>query len=74
MEKTLELTKVMIPSKAKIRVLWEDNPENYTQERAKLVTKYFTEKYDNLNVQVVFKPKKVVTSEGSIVTGKHNLC
>lgn len=66
MEKTLELTKVTIPSKAKIRVLWEDNPENYTQERAKLVTKYFTEKYDNLNVQVVFKPKKVVTSEGEV--------
>jgi hypothetical protein len=44
MEKTLELTKVEIPNKAKIRVLWEDNPENYTQEKAKLVNKYFTEK------------------------------
>ena len=66
MEKTLELTKVEIPNKAKIRVLWEDNPENYTQEKAKLVNKYFTEKYDNLNVQVVFKPKKVVTKEGEV--------
>jgi DNA repair exonuclease SbcCD ATPase subunit len=66
MEKTLELTKVEIPNKAKIRVLWEDNPENYTQEKAKLVNKYFTEKYDNLNVQVVFKPKKMVTKEGEV--------
>jgi DNA repair exonuclease SbcCD ATPase subunit len=66
MEKTLELTKVGIPNKAKIRVLWEDNPENYTQEKAKLVYKYFTEKYDNLNVQVVFKPKKMITKEGEV--------
>mgnify|MGYP003120883414 CR=1 FL=1 len=66
MEKTLELTKVDIPSKAKVRVLWEDNPENYTQEKAKLVHRYFSEKYNNLNVQVVFKPKKIVTKDGEV--------
>lgn len=56
MEKTLE--KISIPEKAKIRVIWEDNPENYTQERSKRIAKHFTEKYNNPNVQVIFKPKK----------------
>ena len=45
MEKTAEKTKIGIPSKAKIRVVWEDNPENYTQERSKRIAKYVTEKY-----------------------------
>jgi DNA repair exonuclease SbcCD ATPase subunit len=48
-----------IPKKARIRVIWEDSPENYTQERQKRVVKYFMEKYENDNVQVIFKPKKV---------------
>lgn len=64
MEKLIQ--KVSIPKKAKIRVIWEDNPENYTQERSKRMAKYFTEKYDNPNVQVIFKPKKVMTEEGEV--------
>ena len=66
MGKTLEKVKVNVPSKAKIRVIWEDNPENYTQERSKRVAKYITEKYGNPNVQVIFKPKKVTTDEGEV--------
>lgn len=66
MEKIAEKTKVRVPSKAKIRVVWEDNPENYTQERSKRIAKYITEKYGNNNVQVVFKPKKVITEEGEV--------
>ena len=42
MEKLAEKTKVRVPSKAKIRVVWEDNPENYTQERSKRIAKYIT--------------------------------
>jgi DNA repair exonuclease SbcCD ATPase subunit len=57
MGKTLK--KVDIPSKAKIRVIWEDNQENYTKERQKRVASYFSEKYGNNNVQVIFRPKKV---------------
>jgi hypothetical protein len=55
-----------LPEKAKIRVIWEDNPENYTQERSKRIAKYFTEKYSNNNVQVIFKPKKVNTELGEV--------
>ena len=57
MAKTLK--KVDIPSKAKLRVIWEDNQENYTKERQKRVASYFSEKYANNNVQVIFRPKKV---------------
>jgi DNA repair exonuclease SbcCD ATPase subunit len=66
MEKTLEKVKLNIPNKAKVRVIWEDNPENYTQERSKRIAKYITEKYENPNVQVIFKPKKVTTETGEV--------
>jgi len=56
----------IIPPKARIRVIWEDLPENYTKERQKRVNTYFTEKYNNPNVQVIFKPKKTMV-EGSDV-------
>ena len=58
--------KVTIPEKAKVRVIWEDSPENYTQERSKRIAKYITEKYNNPNVQVIFKPKKVLTESGEV--------
>lgn len=64
MEKLMEEVKISVPKKAKIRVIWEDNSENYTQERARRVGKYITEKYGNSNVQVIFKPKKVLTDDG----------
>jgi len=57
---------VKIPNKAKIRVIWDDSPENYTQERSKRITKYFIEKYNNPNVQVIFKPKKILTEGGEV--------
>jgi DNA repair exonuclease SbcCD ATPase subunit len=66
MVKTMNLTKVNIPNKAKIRLIWEDNPENYTKERANRISKYITEKYNNPNVQVIFKPKKVSTENGEV--------
>lgn len=66
MENTIETIKTMVPSKAKIRVIWEDKPENYTQERAKRVGQYITEKHGNPNVQVIFKPKKILTEDGEV--------
>jgi DNA repair exonuclease SbcCD ATPase subunit len=58
--------KNIVPEKAKVRVIWEDLPENYTQERSKRIVKYITEKYGNPNVQVIFKPKKVLTEGGEV--------
>ena len=66
MENSVKEIKTVVPEKAKIRVIWDDSPENYTQERAKRIAKYFTEKYNNPNVQVIFKPKKVLTENGEV--------
>lgn len=57
---------VQIPPKAKCRVIWEDDPNNYTQERQKRISQYFIEKYGNPNVQVIFKPKKITTENGEV--------
>jgi hypothetical protein len=61
MENLVEKGLIKVPSKAKIRVIWEDDPNNYTQERQKRIAKYIAEKYGNQNVQVIFKAKKVDT-------------
>jgi DNA repair exonuclease SbcCD ATPase subunit len=59
-------TQTKIPHKAKVRVIWEDDPQNYTKERQKRVAKYIVEKYGVDNVQVVFKAKKVDTEDGEV--------
>jgi len=40
-----------------IQVVWEDTPDNFTQERIKRVRAYFTKKYNSTNVNVVTKVK-----------------
>ena len=40
-----------------IQVVWEDTPDNFTQERIKRVRTYFTKKYNSTNVNVVTKVK-----------------
>ena len=37
MENMLKEPLISVPNKAKCRVVWEDNPENYTQERVKRI-------------------------------------
>ena len=58
--------KVSIPSKANVRVVWEDAPENYTKDRVKRVEQYIAEKYGVSKVQVIFKPKKQDTEHGQV--------
>jgi DNA repair exonuclease SbcCD ATPase subunit len=41
-----------------IQVVWEDTPENFTQERIKSVKQYFQKKYNSLNVNVISKTKQ----------------
>jgi len=40
-----------------IQVVWEDTPENFTQERIKSVKQYFTKKYNSTNINVIPKVK-----------------
>lgn len=58
--------KVTIPSKANVRVVWEDSPENYTKDKVKRIEQYIAEKYSVDKVQVIFKPKKVDTIHGEV--------
>lgn len=40
-----------------VQVIWEDTPENFTQERLKSVKQYFQKKYITTNVNVITKVK-----------------
>lgn len=40
-----------------IQVIWEDTPENFTQERIKSVKQYFMKKYASSNINVITKVK-----------------
>jgi DNA repair exonuclease SbcCD ATPase subunit len=40
-----------------IQVIWEDTPENFTQERIKSVKQYFVKKYLSTNINVITKVK-----------------
>jgi DNA repair exonuclease SbcCD ATPase subunit len=42
-----------------IQVIWEDAPENFTQERIKSVKQYFMKKYASTNINVITKVKTV---------------
>ena len=46
-----------------IRVVWEDIPPNFTQERLRRVKSYFQKKYNSRNVTVITKSKSVEGQE-----------
>ena len=61
-----EKNKITIPSKATVRVQWEDEPQNYTKDKIKIIERYFVEKYGIEKVQVIFKPKKIDSNSGTV--------
>ena len=44
-----------------VQVVWEDLPENFTQDKIKSVKYYFQKKYNTTNVNVLTKSKIVET-------------
>jgi len=46
-----------------IQVVWEDLPENFTQDKIKSVKHYFSKKYNTTNVNVLTKAKTIQTEE-----------
>jgi len=46
-----------------VQVVWEDTPENITQEKIKSVKQYFQKKYLSNNVNVITKVKQTNTDE-----------
>lgn len=55
MIKDLDFSKLENPY---IQVVWEDTPENFTQEKLKSVKAYFQKKYSTTSVNVITKLKK----------------
>ena len=49
-----------------IQVIWEDTPENFTQERIKSVKQYFNKKYSTTNVNVITKVKTTEETQQTI--------
>jgi DNA repair exonuclease SbcCD ATPase subunit len=49
-----------------IQVVWEDTPENFTQERIKSAKQYFTKKYNSTNVNVITKVKTTEETQQTI--------
>ena len=60
MIKDLDFSKFENPT---IQVVWEDLPENFTQDKIKSVKHYFQKKYNTTNVNVLTKAKNVETDE-----------
>ena len=52
---------INVPKNAKIKVYWDDTPENYSREAKNRIQKYFAKKYgiDKNNVQVEYRPVRV---------------
>ena len=49
-----------------VQVIWEDTPENFTQERLKSVKNYFQKKYISTNVNVITKVKSTEENQQTV--------
>ena len=49
-----------------IQVIWEDTPENFTQERIKSVKQYFQKKYNSTNINVITKVKTTEETQQTV--------
>ena len=70
MIKDIDFSKFMNPT---IQVVWEDFPENFTQDKIKSVKHYFSKKYNTTNVNVLTKAKTTKTEETQSVDVSVNI-
>jgi len=61
-------TDLIIPQNARIKVYWDDRPENYSRENRNRVQKYFSTKYDvdKSKINVVYRPIKI-SDNGDVI-------
>src|SRR5690348_11549438 len=59
---------IQIPPYARVKVYWDDKPENYSREGKNRVKSYFANKYavQKNNINVVFRPIKI-DSNGKVI-------
>jgi hypothetical protein len=71
-----EIDTLVLPSGAKIRVYWNDTPDNYSKESRDRIKKYFSKKYNisTQNINVTYKPIKrgnngeIIEIDGATIT------
>lgn len=53
--------KIIVPEYAKVKVYWDDRPENYSRQAKLNVANYFSKKYgiSKNNINVVYRPVKI---------------
>jgi DNA repair exonuclease SbcCD ATPase subunit len=56
-----------------VQIVWEDSPENFTQERIKRVKTYFSKKYNTSNVNIVLKTILEKEEEDTTVDTSFNI-
>jgi DNA repair exonuclease SbcCD ATPase subunit len=56
-----------------VQIVWEDSPENFTQERIKRVKTYFSKKYNTSNVNIVLKTILQKEEEDTTVDTSFNI-
>jgi hypothetical protein len=67
-EVEIVVPKLKIPVNAKIKVYWDDKPENYSKENKITVRNHFAQKYgvSKANINVVYRPVKI-NKKGEVV-------
>ena len=70
MIKDLDISKFINPT---IQVVWEDLPENFTQDKIKSVKHYFSKKYNTTNVNVLTKAKVTNIEENQSIDVSMNI-
>ena len=60
---------INIPTYAKIKVYWDDKPENYSRESRNKVKKYFANKYNipPNQVNVIYRPVRINSKTGELI-------
>jgi len=59
---------INIPANAKIRVNWNDRPENYSRDSRNRIQKYFSDKYqvNRNNINIIYTPIKI-SDNGDVI-------
>lgn len=70
MDKFFETCELENPS---IQVVWEDYPDNFTQEKIKSVRVFFQKKYNSTNVNVITKSKQTSSVENQNIEVSFNI-
>lgn len=70
MHKFFETSELENPS---IQVVWEDYPDNFTQEKIKSVRVFFQKKYNSTNVNVITKSKQTSSEENQNIEVSFNI-